>query len=150
VTPTIEPAREADLDAIRAVLSAGGLPVEDVNAHIESFVLARWQSATIGTIALQQVGEAALLRSLCVVAQYRGHAVGTRLLSAIEERAVARGIRELYLLTTSAADFFAQHGFSVSVRTAAPPGILGTEQFRTLCPATAVCMRRILQTTSTK
>lgn len=65
-------------------------------------MLAKWQSATIGTIALQQVGKAARLRSLCVVPEYRGHAVGTRLLSAIEERAA--GGEEHWLSERDASD----------------------------------------------
>ena len=87
---------------------------------------------------------AALLRSLCVVQEYRGQAVGTLLLSAIEGVAYSRGVRDLYLLTTSSAGFFEQHGFSRTLRAAAPPGICATAQFRSLCPATASCMHKAL------
>jgi amino-acid N-acetyltransferase len=144
VTPTFEAASAADLGAIRALLLAGDLPVEDVERHIAQFVLAKWDGATIGTVAVEYAGEAGLLRSLCVAPEYRGQAVGTRLLSAIEEVAASRRVRELYLLTTSSAAFFEHHGFSIASRAAAPPGIRGTAQFRELCPSTAICMHKLL------
>ena len=66
MTQTFETATAADLDAIRALLSAGGLPVDDVDEHIAEFVLAKQEGTTIGTVAAEYAGEAALLRSLCV------------------------------------------------------------------------------------
>jgi amino-acid N-acetyltransferase len=144
VTPTFQVASSADLQAICAILTASQLPIDDVERHLEHFVLAKWDQTTIGTVALEYADSAALLRSLCVIQQHRGQAVGARLLSAIEGVAYSRGVRELYLLTTSASAFFAQHGFSMTLRAAAPPGIRATLQFLSLCPATASCMRKSL------
>jgi amino-acid N-acetyltransferase len=146
VTPTFETARAADLDLIRALLSASDLPADDVDQHLDDFILAKWEGKTIGTVAAEYAGEAALLRSLCVVPEYRGESVGARLLAAIEAKMVSRAVRELYLLTTAAAVFFERHGFSRISRADAPAGMQCTAQFRTLCPATALCMRKSLQT----
>jgi len=52
MAPTFETANAADLDVIRALVSAGGLPVDDVDEHISEFLLAKQQGATIGTVAL--------------------------------------------------------------------------------------------------
>jgi amino-acid N-acetyltransferase len=141
--PVFQAASAADLDAIRDVLAASDLPVEDVEAHIPNFLLAKWHH-TIGTVALEHAGDAALLRSLCVLSEYRGQAIGTRLLSAVEEVARSRGVGELYLLTTSSAAFFERHGFSPTARALTPPSIRGTAQFLSLCPSTAICMRKSL------
>ncbi len=140
---SIEAASAADLEAIRAMLEASGLPIDDIEAHIPSFLLAK-RDRMIGTVALEYAGSAALLRSLCVLPEYRGEAVGTRLLTAIEAEASSRGVRALYLLTTSAAAFFERHGFSPTARSLAPSSLRGSAQFRSLCPATAVCMRKPL------
>jgi amino-acid N-acetyltransferase len=148
MTPTLEAASAADLDVIRAILSAGDLPVDDVEEHVAEFVLARHEDTVIGTVAGEYAGQVALLRSLCVTPSHRRHAVGARLLAAIEARAAARGVRELYLLTTSAAAYFAHQGFASIPREEAPAGIRGTAQFRSLCPATATCMRKLLRSSS--
>jgi amino-acid N-acetyltransferase len=148
MTPTFESASSADRGAIRALLSASALPVDDVDEHVAEFILARCAGTTIGTVALEYAGEAALLRSLCVAQSHRGQAVGARLLSSIEAKAASRGVRELYLLTTGAAAFFEHHGFSRVARADAPSGVRGTAQFRTLCPASAVCMRKTLPSSS--
>jgi amino-acid N-acetyltransferase len=148
MAPTIETANAADLDAIRALLSAGDLPVDDVGEHVGEFVLARQDGATIGTVAAEYAGGVALLRSLCVARSHRGHAIGARLLAAIEAKAASRGVRELYLLTTGAVAYFESHGFARTSREDAPSAVRGTAQFRTLCPATATCMRKTLPATS--
>jgi len=144
VTPTFEAASAADLDLIRATLSASDLPFDDIDEHVGEFILARCEGATIGTVAVQYTGQAALLRSLCVVRDHRGRAIGTQLLAAIETKVARRGVLELYLLTTSAGAFFERLGFSMTSRSDAPPGIRSTAQFLTLCPSTAVCMRKNL------
>jgi amino-acid N-acetyltransferase len=148
VTATLEPATAADLDAIRALLSASDLPVDDLGEHVAEFILAKREGMTIGSVALEYAGEAALLRSLCVAQRHRGQALGARLLAAVESNAASRDVRELYLLTTSSTAFFERHGFSMTSRADAPRGIRDTAQFRTLCPSTAVCMRKSLPSTS--
>jgi amino-acid N-acetyltransferase len=142
-TLTFESAQAADLDGIRAVLAASELPVADVEAVVPDFLLAKW-GQIIGTVALEHAGEAALVRSLCVAPEFRGQAVGTRLLSAIEEVARSRGVRELYLLTTSSVAFFERHGYSPTPRAMVPASIRGTMQFLSLCPSTAICMHKSL------
>jgi amino-acid N-acetyltransferase len=47
---------------------------------------------------------------------------------------------DIYLLTTTAPDFFAGLGFRRAGRKTAPPAIRATRQFATLCPASAVLM----------
>jgi amino-acid N-acetyltransferase len=146
--PSFEAAKAADLDAIRSMLAAGHLPIGDVEEHLAEFILGKQDGAPVGTVAAEYAGEAALLRSLYVVPSQRGRGFGARLLAAIEARAASRGVRELYLLTTSAAAYFKSFGFSTASREDAPEGIRSTAQFRTLCPATAACMSKTLSTSS--
>lgn len=146
---TFEAATAADLDVIRQLLSAGDLPVDDIDVHVSQFVLAKQKGVTIGTVAAEYAGEAALLRSLSVAPANRRQAIGARLLAAIEARAASRGVREFYLLTTGAAAYFERNGFTRTSRENAPEAIRSTAQFRTLCPSTAVCMRKTLSVSST-
>jgi len=57
-----------------------------------------------------------------------------------EQHARQCGVRRLYLLTTSAADFFARLGYKRLERDGAPAAIRTTSEFATLCPAGSVFM----------
>ncbi|WP_228434553.1 hypothetical protein [Natrarchaeobaculum aegyptiacum] len=48
----------------------------------------------------------------------------------------------LYLLTTTAVDFFAARGYDEIDRADAPDAIRNTTEFADLCPSSATCMRR--------
>ncbi len=54
------------------------------------------------------------------------------------------GCRALWLLTTSAADFFADLGYAECERVNVPPPIRATLQFAALCPASATVMTKRL------
>ena len=123
----LAPASADDLLSIEALLTGSHLPTTDVAQHLGGFILARSEGQLVGTIAVERYGEVALLRSVCV-----------------ESDAASRGIHHLYLLTTTAADYFARHGFETITRDQAPAAIQQTAEFRTLCPSSAVCMQKAL------
>jgi amino-acid N-acetyltransferase len=54
-------------------------------------------------------------------------------------------VETLYLLTTTAAAFFARHGYETVERDTVPARIRGTTEFDDLCPDSAVCMRKRLR-----
>ena len=140
----LAPASADDLPSIEALLTGSHLPTTDVAQHLSGFILARSEGQLVGTIAVERYGEVALLRSVCVAPSYRSHRVGRALLDAIEFDAASHGIHHLYLLTTTAADYFARHGFETITRDQAPAAIQQTAEFRTLCPSSAICMRKAL------
>ena len=140
----LAPASADDLPGIEALLTGSHLPTTDVAQHLGGFILARIEGRLVGTVALERYGRAALLRSVCVAPSYRSCRVGRALLDAAESDAASHGIRELYLLTTTAADYFAQHGFEAIARDQAPPAIQQTAEFRSLCPSSAVSMKKAL------
>jgi amino-acid N-acetyltransferase len=142
---TLVPASSADFDAVTRLLSDGHLPVADLEAHLDAFLLAKIESMVVGSVGLESYGELALLRSLCVAAPHRGQGLGFSLVSAVAARAAAQGVRELYLLTTGRAPYFANQGFQPVLREHAPREIRNTVQFRSLCPGTAVCMRKAIE-----
>jgi N-acetylglutamate synthase-like GNAT family acetyltransferase len=59
--------------------------------------------------------------------------------------AEARGIRGLYLLTTTAEHYFPSFGFRAMPREQVPPDVRDTAEFREACPASAVVMARQLR-----
>lgn len=62
--PTFEAASAGDLDVIRAMLVASSLPADDVDEHVTEFILGEQEGVTVGTVAAEYAGDAALLRSL--------------------------------------------------------------------------------------
>lgn len=141
---TLRPADEADAQVIRDLLEHSGLPTGDLSTARPEFILASNAGQIIGIGALEHFGEAALLRSVAVQPQWRGAGVGRLLVAELERRARAAGISELILLTLTAADFFRRLGYGAKDRAGVPDAVLGGAEFRSLCPATAICLAKTL------
>jgi N-acetylglutamate synthase-like GNAT family acetyltransferase/mannose-6-phosphate isomerase-like protein (cupin superfamily) len=134
----------ADDPRLRAFLEAVRLPATDVETGPQEYLLAEEDGRLVGSIGLEQVGNDALVRSLAVAPELRGQGLAARLDEAAVELARARGVKTLYLLTTTAEAYAARRGYERIPRTEVPEAVLALPQFRALCPATAVCMRRRL------
>jgi amino-acid N-acetyltransferase len=141
-----QPRRPEDDAAILALLKAEGLPTGDVSAEVlEGFVVARdLDGAVIAAAGLQVHGRFGLLRSLVVIPARRGIVLGKVLVEDLERRASAAGVGELFLLTTTAAGFFEALGYRRLDRAQVPPQISATAEFRSLCPASAICQAKRL------
>jgi amino-acid N-acetyltransferase len=63
----------------------------------------------------------------------------------LEREAGALGIRQLVLLTESAQPFFTALGYMVIDRGHVPEALRQTAEFRSLCPVSAVCMTKSLE-----
>jgi amino-acid N-acetyltransferase len=137
------PARPHDLPGALDLLGRAELGEQDVAAGWGHFFVVREDDGrVVGVAGLEVHGEDGLLRSVAVDPAYRGRSLGGRLVAAAVERAALVGLRDVYLLTTTAERFFAQHGFGACARADAPAAIAASWEFRTGCPATAVFMKR--------
>ena len=141
---TVRPARDDDLAAIERLLTAAGLPLDGVAAALQDFVVAEHGDRLVGVAGLEVCCEDALLRSVAVEPEWRSRGLGRALVSRAIAEAEARGIRALYLLTTTAERYFPSFGFERVERDAVPAEVLGTAEFRHACPATATAMCRPL------
>ena len=136
-----EPAEE---EAIRKLLMDAKLPAEDFARHLQHFLVAKQNDTLIGVIGLEIYEEFGLLRSLVVAPHYRGQGLGKKLCEKVFSYAHELGIKNLYLLTTTAEKFFPKLGFDPIARDSVPVSIQATEEFSSICPATAVCMAKKL------
>ncbi len=142
---TLRQATPGDWVAIRELLLAADLPVDDLGPErLDGFLIAEDQNVTAGLIGLEVLGTVGLLRSLVVARNVRNSGLGGKLVGALESAAVAVGIAELWLLTIDAEHFFQKHDFEIVDRTAAPDEIRQTVEFSALCPDTAFLMRKSL------
>jgi amino-acid N-acetyltransferase len=140
----VDVASPQDLNAIRALLERSGLPTSDLESAQPEFAVIRQDGQVVAAGALQRFGTAALLRSVVVAADRQGSGLGRSVVSELERLAQAAGIRRLVLLTQTAKDFFARQGFRTIERSSAPLDIQASEEFRSLCPSSAICTAKDL------
>jgi amino-acid N-acetyltransferase len=134
-------ATSADEPALRQFLEAEALPADDVTTSKQAFILAIEEGRIVGSVALEIVGPDALVRSLAIAPAHRGHGLGAALDGRAAGLARTMEVATLYLLTTTARDYALRRGYEVVERGEVPPGVAGLPQFRSLCPASATCMR---------
>lgn len=138
-------ATEADLTDVRKLLAARALPVDDLTPELlRTFLLHRDEGEILGCAGLEVYGEVALVRSLAVSESAEGSGLGSSLVGALEELAHHESVRTLFLLTTTAQEFFKRRGYENADRASAPPAIRNTDQFSDLCPASAAFMKKDL------
>lgn len=133
-------ATATDWPAIEALLLDAGLPLDGARDHLDNFLVGVADDKVACVAGLEQYGRVALLRSVAVAVLLRGQGVGERLLDAIKVRARQLEIGSLYLLTTTAAPFFSQRGFSQTERSAMPAALQASREFQGICPASAIAM----------
>ena len=135
-----------NIAGLAALLRANGLPTGDLGDPGRLFFrLQEANGAAVGYVGLELHGRDALLRSLVTAAAARGRGHGSALVEHAIREAVGLGVEDLYLLTTTAADFFSAHGFERVERSAVPPTVAASREFSSLCPASATAMRRRLR-----
>ena len=133
------------LTRVVALLASAQLPTEDLTeAHCEHFFYAGSEQQPTGLVGLELFGDVGLLRSLVVARDRRGTGEGAALLEYAENQAREHGVHTLYLLTTTAENFFARHGYARIPRETAPRAIRATREFAGLCPASSAFMARAL------
>jgi len=139
---TVVPAEAEHLPAILDLLRRSDLPTSGVQEHVDSFVVAESKGNVIGVGGLEPYARTGLLRSIAVAPEKRRKGIASAICSHLEDEAARRGIEELYLLTETAETFFAARGYSAIPRAEAPPDVASCEEFRSLCPESAVLMTR--------
>lgn len=132
-------------DEVTALLMEAELPTSDLSTRRGLNLLGLKQGRRlVGVIGIEVHGKVALLRSLAVAPARRNCGCGAVLVSNAEAWAADRGINSLYLLTTTAAEFFARRGYEALSRSQAPVAIAATVQFLDLCPVSSTFMCKVL------
>jgi amino-acid N-acetyltransferase len=140
---TLRRATAADLPAVEKLLVASGLPTAGVAAALDGFLVAESAAPKqiVGVVGLEVCsGVYALLRSTAVDPAWRGTGLGKRLVERAIAEAESRGMRAMYLLTTTAERYFPSFGFVKTTRDAVPDEVRQSVEFREACPATATVM----------
>lgn len=129
-----------DLEPVLDLLEDAGLPSAGLSDALDRFVVAEAEGRLVGVAGLEVHGRDGVLRSVAVAAGGRGRGLGARLTERVLNVARDEGLRRVYLLTTTAEDYFPRHGFRRVERTRVSPEVLESVEFREACPASAVAM----------
>ena len=145
ISHRVTPAVPGDLAEISGLVAANGLSAEGLGDFVGTTLISRSRGKIIGCAALEIYGPAALLRSVAVDAGWQARGLGAELVEKAIRLAQSRAVREMFLLTTTAAEYFERHGFVRCARDDAPAAMKQSLEFTTICPASAVCMRRTVE-----
>lgn len=137
-------ARAADLPDVLALLQKAELPAAGVADTFRDFFVAEREGRLIGAAGLEIYGASALLRSVVVQEDWRGTGVGRSLIDLALGEAKARGIEDVFLLTTTAEHYFPRFGFACVSREAVSEEVKESMEFQIACPASAIVMRKTL------
>src|SRR4029450_12853704 len=107
----IHAADASDLPAVRRLLETQHLPLDGIDDHVSTMVVARDGSGVVGAAAVELYADGALLRSVVVSPRAQGQGLGHLLTEAALEIAKRRNLKAAFLLTTTAERFFPKLGF---------------------------------------
>ena len=136
----------ADRGEVLAMLERASLPTQDLDdATAVRFWVAEDGRRLVGAIGLERFGVDGLLRSLVVAPEYRNRGLGRALVETLELDARSAGVGLLVLLTRGGKPFFEHRGYAEIDRGYVPDEVQASAEFRSLCPASAVCMIKLLR-----
>jgi amino-acid N-acetyltransferase len=108
--------------------------------RLENFFVCHRGDQLAGVVGIDTIGEIGLLRSLAVTSELRGRRIAHGLWRCAQADALRRGVRRLYLLTTTGERLFTRWGFGRIARELVPDSVRATEEFTSLCPSSAIAM----------
>jgi amino-acid N-acetyltransferase len=141
MTVRLRAALPEDTPAILELLQMNELPRAGFVEAVTTALVACEGDRIVGAAGLEMYQGGALLRSVVVDQRARGRGLGQQLTRAALEAAGARGVADVYLLTTTAGGFFPKLGFSVIERAEVPESVQQSVEFRGACPASALVMK---------
>ena len=134
-----------DWSKIAALLVTADLPLAGADEHLPDFFLVFREDLLVGTAGLERYGDTALLRSVAVASTERGQGLGQALVRQALAHAASLGLRQVVLLTTTAADFFPRFGFEPINRAEVPLAVQASVEFQEACPASAAVLSLVLE-----
>jgi amino-acid N-acetyltransferase len=132
-----------ELDKALMLLEKNKLPTSDIGENVALYTVYDHQNL-IGTIGLEAFKTEGLLRSVCLDFEVQNKGFGTQILSLFEAQIREKGIKNLYLLTTTAQRFFEKNNYKVISRNDVSESIRETAEFKGVCPASAIVMKKVM------
>lgn len=141
---TITKATESQRESIISLLQTEKLPVDDLPASLNNFLVAMDNNTVVGAIGLELYGDCGLLRSMVVAKDHRNKNIASQLVQRLEDYATTVGIECVYLLTETAPQYFERKGYQRITRDEVPKELQASSEFSHVCPVSAIVMKKIL------
>jgi N-acetylglutamate synthase-like GNAT family acetyltransferase/thioredoxin reductase len=137
---SLRQANPADWPAVEALLNANQLPLAGARENLSTFVVAESGREVVGCAGAEPRGDVALLRSVAVAPGLHRQGIGREMVALVLQEARRRNFKAVYLLTTTARDYFQRRGFVPADRESAPRALQQSAEFQGACPAGADLM----------
>ena len=124
------------------LLKSENLPIDGINDDLENFLIAFENNIVYAAVGMEIYGNYALIRSLVVKNDSRNQGLAGRLILNIEDQAIKHEVIALFLLTETASTYFNKKGFNEIARTEVPIEVQQSNEFRYICPQSALVMKK--------
>lgn len=141
----IAQAVDQDLLDVLALLKEVNLPVEGVADHLRYFFVAQEGHRIVGCAGIEIYKDVGLIRSVAIHPSFQGHGLGRKLVERIHSFAIQKDLKEIYLITDTAKQFFAKLSYVVIPRDHVDPKIKQSIEFTLVCATSGVCMVKTLK-----
>jgi amino-acid N-acetyltransferase len=131
------------ISSVILLLQESNLPVADLDETKRLFALFV-NDEMVGCGGLEFFENCALLRSVAVKKNFRGAGLGKLLVGYLELTAKKQTATSIYLLTTTAKDFFSNIGYDVTPRENVPAALKASSEYSFICPDSATVMKKTL------
>lgn len=128
-------------DSLQELLKSEKLCYNDITETGVKLYGVKIKHVHVGYFGFEKFGENALFRSMLVQPDARKRGYGTLIWNEAKETFKEQGVRNVYLLTNTATDFFEKQGFEIIDRKTVPESIAKTTEFRDFCPDSSICMK---------
>ena len=132
---------EQEREELKHLLSSNQLCFNDIGEHGVHLFGVNLRDEHVGFFGYELFDNLALFRSMVVVPEARNKGYGTLIWQQANKKLVAEGVKEVYLLTSTAAPFFSKQGFTEVPRASAPEAISATTEFKEFCPVDSIFMK---------
>lgn len=139
----IVPASQNSFSAAIELLKKNNLPTDDIDPGTQLFVVEEGDKV-VATVAVEYDFNNALLRSVSVSEEKRKTGIGAKLVNFIEDYVQKQGVQNIFLLTTTAADFFSKRGYKIIDRSNVPEFIRNTKEYSVICASSSTLMKKKL------
>jgi len=129
-----------DIQGLISILKETNLPFNDIDLNNQQFLLAYLGKDIIASCAVEQYKKEALLKSFAVKMDLQGKGIGKEIYLKMIDYCKSNEIEDLYLLTTTAEDWFDHMGWIRVKRESLPESIKNTKEYNSICPLNAICM----------
>lgn len=144
-TVKIRPAAAEDLQDVKTLLSECDLPVDGLEQQFEgSYCVAERHGEIVGVGGVEVYNPYGLLRSVAVSPARQRQSIGKAVIKDRLTWAKSKGLSVVFLLTTTAAEYFERLGFRAIDRDAVPSEIRKSSGFSSVCPESAIAMVKSL------